>query len=240
MPLLAVGAEVVRVNDNDWPPYFFSGNTDEPAGIGKELLERCLPNTGYKYEFNHLPIKRMWQGIQSGDLDINIFSHRPGRNQFLYYGKVPIYTASYRPIVRSKSPIEIGAIDDFDTLALGHLAGLKYSPDFLSYVEKRTENENIHVSNSNHSLMRMLLAGRIDVYVNTRDTVLWNAKRLGVSKEIKVLDYNIRSGDYYVTFSKQSPRVADKKAFLRLIDECLIDLKQSGQYAEILSRYVMR
>jgi len=240
MPFSAISREDVRVNENDWPPYFFKGNVNEPEGLGKELLQLCLPKTGHNYHFDHLPIKRMWQSIMSGELDINIFSRRPDRETLLYFGKEPIFTASYRPVVRVSSSINITDSQDFDELMLGHLAGLKYSPEYLAYVEGRIENGGVHISYSNHSLMRMLLAGRIDVYVNTSDTVLWNAKRLGVRNNIKILDFDIRSGDYFVTLSKKSPRIKDKPGFLRIVDACLAELKENGKYAEILNRYTMQ
>jgi len=232
--------DVVRINDNDWPPYFFKGEVGAPKGFGKEMLERCVPETGYRHQFSHLPIKRMWSDIQSGELDINIFSYRPGRDALLHYGKVPIYTASYRPVVRSSSSITINSLEDFNALKLGHLAGLKYSPEFLSYVEDGVDSERVHIANSNQSILRMLLAGRIDIYVNTSDTVLWNAKKLGVQKYIRVLDYDIQRGEYFVTLSRQSTRVDDKEAFLAIVDACLLRLKASGEYAEILNRYVLQ
>jgi polar amino acid transport system substrate-binding protein len=240
VPFPTLSSDAVRINDNDWPPYFFKGRENAPKGLGKELLEACIPKTGYEYRFSHLPIKRMWGSIQSGELDINIFSYRPDRESMLHYGKEPIYTASYRPVVRASSKLSIESIQDFRGLKLGHLAGLKYSPEFLSYVEGKVQNGQVYVSNSNQAILRMLLAGRIDVFVNTNDTVLWNAKGLGVGKHIKILDFDVQSGDYFVTLSKRSGRIEDKKRFLQIVDECLIDLKKTGQYAEILNRYVLQ
>ncbi len=239
-PFTATATDVVRVNNNDWPPYFFRGGPDTPKGLGKEILEHCLPKTGYEHRFFPMPIKRMWGAIQSGELDINIFSYRPDREPMLHYGKEPIFTASYRPVVRASSELSINSMQDFIGLRLGHLAGLKYSPEFRSFVEGKIQNGGVHVSNSNQAILRMLLAGRIDVFVNTTDTVLWNAKGLGVIDQVKILDFDIQSGDYFVTLSKRSDRIEDKQLFLQVVDACLRDLKKTGQYAEIANRYVLQ
>lgn len=50
-------------------------------------------------------------------------------------------------------------------------------------------------------------------------------------------NYDIRTSNYFVTVSKASPRIADKKAFIEQLDDCLRGIKKDGRYAEIVGKY---
>lgn len=229
----------IVLNDNDWPPFFFAGKTDAPPGLAKEILAICIPATGYEFEFRAHPIKRMRHAMEAGEIDINIYSHEKDRESFVIYGEEPLFFSEYRPVVRRSSTIQIHAIKDFDPLKLGHLNGLSYSPEFKAYVAKRRESGNLDVADTEESNLKKLLAGRIDVFVNSAPTVRWLAKVSGASQQIKVLDFAVKRADYFAAFSKASPRLStrEKNAFLLDLDACFRKVKDDGAYQKILAKY---
>lgn len=233
----AAGQGVVTIVENDWPPYYFGGKPGTPAGIAKELLLLCLPETGYTPSFNFYPVKRMYAYLEKGLIDIAVFSHKKERESFLLYGKEPLFSSGYRPVVRAGSNIRIAAIKDFDGLRLGHLAGLRYSKAFKAYVEQRERAGTLVTATTGDSCLRMLLAGMIDVFVDTEDTVLWRAKQADALGDIKILDFDIRTSPYYVTVSRQSAGIEDKALFLNRLDETLRAAKKDGRYAAIVEKY---
>jgi polar amino acid transport system substrate-binding protein len=237
-----VRSDSIVLNDNPWPPFFFEGKTDSPPGIGKELLQRCLPAVGRRGAFVPHPIKRMRRNMETGELDINVYSYEPDRESFLLFGKEPIFVSEYRPVVRVDSPIRITKIADFEGLRLGYLSGLVYSPEFKDYVEKRQAAGTLDITYSDESNIMKLIGGRLDVFVSSAPTVVWLAKVLGVSDKIKVLDFVVKRADYFVTFSKASKRLSDeeKLGFLAAMDGCLRTLKKNGIHKEILVRYGQR
>jgi polar amino acid transport system substrate-binding protein len=237
-----VSSDSVVLNDNPWPPFFFEGKTDGPPGIGKELLQRCLPAVGRRGVFVPHPIKRMRRNMETGELDINVYSYEPDRESFLLFGKEPVFVSEYRPVVRADSPIRITKITDFDSLRLGYLSGLVYSPEFKAYVEKRQAAGTLDITYSDESNIMKLIGGRLDVFVSSTPTVVWLAKLLGVSDKIKVLDFVVKRADYFVTFSKASKRLSndEKISFLAAMDGCLRTLKKNGSHKEILARYGQR
>lgn len=230
---------VLKLNDNDWPPFFFGGSSGFSQGIGKEILDFCLPNTGYNYEFTYYPIKRMRKYMEEGKLDINIYSYRPARESFLVYGKEPIFTASYRPVVRKADNIKITSIDDFDRLQLGHLLGLRYSPEFYDYVMARQRNNTLSTTTRSAFVLDMLLENKIDVFVGITQSAYWYAKQVDATNLIEVLDFDIKTSEYFITLSKKSPRVTNKPEFLAKMDSCIRDIKRSGKYKRILQSYGM-
>lgn len=233
------GGDTIIVNDNDWPPFFFAGKPKSPPGLAKEILTRCLPKTGRKTVFKNFPIKRMRRDMESGELDINVYSYEKSREAWLIFGKEPIFAAEYRPVVREGSKIVIKKLEDFDNLRLGHLAGLVYSPEFLAYIEKRQKAGTLDVADQEIINLKKLLAGRLDVFVNSAPTVRWLAHENDAGDKIKVLDYVIKRGDYFVAFSKASSRLteAEKRAFLSDVDACLKAAKLDGTYHKIMTSY---
>ncbi len=240
---LAEETDVVVVNDSNWPPYFFAGNPEKPQGFAKELLERCLPETGYEFTFKYYPIQRMFKYIEEGKLDINIFSYTPERESFLVYGKEVLFSTGYKPAVRADSDIQIHSIQDFDGLRLGHLAGLEgaFPEEFQAYLQQREDAGSLITVTHEESLFKMLLADRIDVLVLTEGNILWLAKQEDARESIRILDFEIRpTSDYFVTVSKHSRVIEDPQAFIHTIDLCLQDMKTEGIYAEIAGRYGIR
>ena len=227
----------LRINDNDWPPYFFGGKEGSPKGLGKELLHHCLLSNGYDFTFSFYPINRMHKYMASGILDINVYSYKPERGGYLLYNSEPLFTAGYRPVVRVNEKRKIQHLADFDPLLLGHLHGLRYSDEFYQYVMAREERGELVTASDSNTLLTLLNHNRIDVFVSITESVRWTAKSMGLINKIKLLDYDVKTAEYFVTISKQSPRIKDKVEFLNSIDACLVAIKQNGLYNEIVERY---
>ena len=227
----------VIVNDLSWPPYYLGGQPDRPKGFAKEVLELCIPETGFTPHFVPYPIPRMYPMLENGTLDVHIVSHRPEREAYLAYGTEPVFHSSYRPVVRVGSGIEIHSIEDFDPLRLGHISGLKYTEAFLDYVERRDKEGHLETVTQEEIALRMLVAGRIDVYVGSPPGARWVAQEMGIGDRIEVLDFDLRTRPYYVVVSKRSANVHDPVAFHDAVDRCLREIKSDGRYAEIARRY---
>jgi len=227
----------LRVNDNDWPPYFFGGKEGAPQGIGKELLQHCLGKSGHQFQFSFYPINRMHKYMETGQLDINIYSFTRERSEFLLYGKEPLFTAGYRPFVRATETKQIRKLNDFDSLLLGHLHGLRYSKDFRQYMEARRASGQLVIASDTKSLLSLLIHNRIDVFVSITDTIWWQAKSMQLENQIKALDYDVKTSEYFVTLSKQSDRVKSKETFMDKLDNCIRAAKKTGIYQAILNRY---
>lgn len=227
----------IVIVENDWPPYYFRLPQTGFPGLARELLEICVQRTSYSPFFNFFPVNRMYAYLKSGEIDLAMFSYRADRDTMLHYGREPLFTSGYRPVVRAGESISITTLHDFDKLRLGHLAGLKYSPEFYQYIMERQKNGTLITSTIGDSPLKMLLEGIIDVFVDTESTVRWRARQLGVSAQVKILDFDIKTSDYFVTVSRQSPRITDPREFLDKLDSCIRELKENGKYEEIVGKY---
>lgn len=230
-------SKVLYVNDSDWPPYFFKGAHRKLPGLGKELLSHCAKQSGYELDYTYYPLKRMRKYIEDGYIDTNIYSHKKEREQFLLYGHEPWFESSYRPVVLRGSKIEISSLSSFNQLSVGHMAGLRYSQTYYDYIQKRESTGNLVVADSTEALFELLIKGRIDVFVNTKESVTWQAKEKGVFDKIEILDFDVKTSQYYFTVSKKSARISDKTTLIDDMDACIKQMKTDGSYHQIAIKY---
>ena len=229
---------IIEVNDSDWPPYFFAGNKSKPDGFGKELLKHCFEKIGVRAIFRHVAIKRTLKELEDGTLDINVFSHDPRRESFVAFGAAALFQSEYRPFVRTDSPFKITGLRDFDQLKLGYLAGLGYTPEFSNYLAVREKIGGVTPLNDQESAVRMLVSGRIDSFVNTVPTVLWQAKELGLGGKLKPSEYVIKARTYHVAVARKSLRINSSTVFLQNLDRCLDATRETSFYKAISEKYL--
>ena len=231
----AAAAEFIAMNGQVWPPYYLADG--KQPGFAREVLQVCIHQAGYELRTSPLTIDKMYDGLRLGYLDAHVMSYDPKREAYLIYGKVPLFSDAYRPVVRAGSGTQIKGLADFDPLKLGHLRGLRYSDAFHAYVQKRIDAGNIVQVDSNDELLRQLLRGSIDVYVNLAGTSRWLAKQMGALDKIVVLPYDVKKSDYFLAVSQKGTHIRDKKAFLQGFDECLRQMERDGRLGKLRARY---
>jgi ABC-type amino acid transport substrate-binding protein len=179
----------------------------------------------------------MFTYLEEGKIDVNVMSRTAEREAYAGYGRETMFSSSYRPFVRADRNHDIRSLQDLDGLRVGHLAGLECSPAYRSYIDARIAEGTVVVTTTQESLIRMLLADRIDVFVLPRESLSWRVHTMGARDQIRSIDLDIRTSDYYVTVSRNSELVADNGVFLEAMDACLIQAKRDGSHARILHRY---
>ncbi len=235
--LNANGAETIVINNVDWAPFFFGDNKDKPKGIGREILEICLSKTGFNYTFKTLPIKRTHSYMKEGKIEICVYSYKKTREDFVIYGKEPLFASEYRFLVRADSDIHLKSLKDLESLKFGHLDGLTYTPELLKIINEKHKTKTIDYTYSIDLLIKKLLKKRFDITADSKETFLWKAKELNVLDKVKVLDFNIKTKSYFATVSKQSKKIKNKHKFLNRLDACIRQLKVDGRYTQILLKY---
>jgi ABC-type amino acid transport substrate-binding protein len=163
------------LNDIDWPPFLFPESKNQLSGLGKDILNECLPKQNFTIEYIKLPVKRTHLYMQSGELDISLYSFKKEREAFVVYSKVPVFTTEYGFAVRSDSNIDIKKIEDLDDLIIGHLAGLSHTPEISTVIEKKRLNGQLSEGRNIDAMFAQLLSStpRFDIMANNKQTS-WN------------------------------------------------------------------
>ncbi|WP_293747828.1 ABC transporter substrate-binding protein [uncultured Paraglaciecola sp.] len=234
-----VYANKLVLNDIDWPPYLFSESKHNLSGLGKDVLNECLPKKNFTLTYSKLPIKRTHLYMQSGELDISLYSYKKEREAFVVYGKVPIFTTEYGFAMRADSKVDIHKIEDLHPLIIGHLAGLTYTPELLALIDKKRLVGEISEGHSIDAMFAQLLSSnpRFDIMPNSKQTFYWRAKTLGVADKIKVPKFTVSFRDYFVTVSKNSKNITDTTGFLTSLDSCITQMHNDGRYLALLKKY---
>ncbi|MBZ0114685.1 MAG: transporter substrate-binding domain-containing protein [Thermoanaerobaculia bacterium] len=227
---------VLTVQDAVWPPYYF-GDSETHKGFAKEVLERCLPTGEIPFQFYSFPIVRMFNYLRSGEIDVHVVSKSAEREDFLWYGQEPLFVSSYRPIVRSENTMEVHSLADLDGHRLGAIRGVGYVEWFQSYLDQRDRAGTLEWAPDNESILRMLLANRIDVFINTVSTSKWLAQELDAADQIRILDFDVKTSPYYVVVSRASKAIPEPAAFLAKVDACIRKLKTEPIYRQLEEQY---
>lgn len=232
-------ANKLILNDIDWPPYLFPESKSHLSGLGKDVLKECLPNNTFTIEYIKLPVKRTHLYMQSGKLDISLYSFKKEREAFIVYGKVPVFTTEYGFAVRADSDIDIQKIEELEDLTIGHLAGLSHTPEIATIIEKKRLNGQLSEGNSIDAMFAQLLSStpRFDIMPNSKQTFYWRAARLGIADQIKVLDFTVEYREYFVTVSKKTQNISDIADFLADVDQCIVTMHDNGNYNRLLKKY---
>ena len=231
----------LELNDIDWPPYFVNQPSSPLKGIAKELLAHCINPEKYQKNFTVLPIKRTHIYMHQGVLDISIYSYKKERESFVFYSKEPMFTSGYGFVVRADSDIKIKQLSDLSPYVIGNLAGLSHTPEILTILKNKRQNNQVIDGYSIDAMFDQLLAHtpRFDLMINAKETFYWRAKELGITRQVKMLDYPIQRKPYFLTLSKASKNINNKQQFLDDFDNCLINLKSGDKYHKILAKYGM-
>lgn len=211
----------------------------EGVGLAKDIINLCLLRMGYQAEYKELPVKRTHHYMEIGDIDITIYSYKDERKEILYYSTEELFNAEYAFMVREGSDIKINRLADLTPYVIGNLAGLSYTPELKKIIDDKAEIKEVVTGYSLQSMFAQLLANtpRFDIMADSKNTLYWEAKKLGVMKKIKILDYKIKSKPYYITVSKRSKNIQNPEKFLARIDLCLRDIKKNSEYKTILASY---
>lgn len=234
-----VYANRLILNDIDWPPYLFPQSKKNLSGLGKDVLNVCLPKNNFTIKYIKLPVKRTHLYMQNGELDISLYSFKQQREEFLVYGKVPVFTAEYGFAVRADSEIDIQKTEDLADFRVGHLAGLSHTPEISKVIEQKRLNGELSEGNSIDAMFAQLLSStpRFDIMPNSKQTFYWRANSLGIADKIKVLDFTADYKEYFVTVSKNTKNISDISSFLADVDTCITNMRNNGEYNLLLKKY---
>ncbi|SEK36154.1 hypothetical protein SAMN05216262_101161 [Colwellia chukchiensis] len=116
---------------------FFSERTGSEIGFGKEILDICLEQTTYQAQYKTLPIKRTHVYMQTGEIDISVYSYKAERNDSLYYASEVLFSSAYVLASKKDNKLKINSFTDLEPLVIGHLPGLAHTPELLKIIEQK-------------------------------------------------------------------------------------------------------
>ncbi|MEH6347387.1 MAG: transporter substrate-binding domain-containing protein [Bermanella sp.] len=222
-----VYAEVWQVaGDETFPPYVYAQN-DRVVGIHADIVRAVLDKLQVDYELKTYPWKRV---INMTDKAMVTFSMSwvESVERFEKYLMVgPIQYGRTVFMVRKDSIIEFSELSDLKGYKIGMISGYTYPMEFKAAAFLNKEAATV----DNAQLISKLLAKRVDVIIGDESTLSFEAKKLHMSHEIKILPKPLKVVSRYVAF----PKAFAKQA--ALFSNGLTEFKNEKEYQEIIDRY---
>jgi len=239
-PCLATANRLVAGVYHEAPPYIWVGRNQQPQGIFVDLLRALKPSKDTQIDFRELPHGRQVEELILGDLDMALLLVKPGlleipadtsqviiTEQPLLELPLNFYSASRRQLVIG----DLKGIDFYEILDRFQLGLVRTGPKKIhSQLHGR---DNVVFFTSHKSMVKSLLAGRIDlVGLDPLMADYWETK---LSADLKLQAPRIVL-PFYAAFSIK----ALGPEAMTLCEEFwqrLVSLKQSGELKHVFTRY---
>jgi len=225
--------QLVLVAANSIPTAYFVN--DEPTGVLVDVVREAFSRAGYSVTIKLEPWARCIEDARDGIAD-GIFSifDTPERRTFLSYTSQPIITQTVSFFVQKNSPISFdGNFATLSSRTLGVINQTSYGPRFDEALKNGTFRK-VDYANSAESIVKILLAGRVEVIPSYRHVVLNTAKFLGVQDQIRELTPEVESIPSYLAFSRKQ----DYRSVMADYEKALKSMRQDGSYDRIFERYL--
>jgi len=223
--------DVLRVALDPFPPWKYLNRLGEPHGMDVDLVDMLAQRMNLKVEYSVYPFSRALYLLEYGDADMmSGVLRRKEREAYLHYLKPPYKDHSDKAFYLLRGHAHpLQTYEDLYNLRVGIQNGTRYFPRFDH--DPRIAKV---MANSFELNLRMLLAKRIDVVVNTEATGDFEIRKLGLWDSVVKASYIYRKKqDVYMVLSKKSP-LADR---LDEFNSVLAALIREGAFQRIVARY---
>lgn len=217
----AVFAETLRLGYIEFPPYTYTKENGEPAGILIDLAKKVYPEAGFDFTATSYPVRRLANYICSGDLDVWMgLKTLPEFEGKTYTGKAVItelvllsYTRGSKPPIHKK--------EDLSDKSVIIMRGYSYG-GWISFIEDPANKVNYINANKHEAAFKMLLAGRADYLLDYKDP---SEKALETVKVPDLSSNLISSFPCYFVVSKE---LKNGQEIIDRLDKAYEKLKKSG------------
>ena len=222
----------MQLYTEEYAPYSFLTDTENPSGIAVEIFNRLAELIGAKKQVmarDFYPWARAYREIQrASNSAIFAITHTPKRDAlFKWVG----------PIVRSRVVLLSVNQPKFMNRAPETLQGVKIcvirddvGEELL--LSRNVDSELLHYVNHPRACAKLMKLGRVQLWAYGSHSAQWYLQEAGMTKEDFQVSYVLKESAQYIAFNRH---VSDE--VVGRFDEALNYLRLSGELKTILSKY---
>lgn len=228
-------AEHISIAADRWCPFNCEAGSELP-GFMVEVAERVFSKHGYEVEYIEMNWSRAIQEARKGEVNAIMGGFKSDAPDFVY-PKEELAVLENRFFVRKESDWVYKGIDSLKTVQLGAILGYDYGNELRAYIQESGAEEVTILNGEYHPLshgIKLLKRHRIDVLIETGPVFWYNAKKLGLADEFKVVGLTKKAAPAYIAFS---PALEDSSRYAQILSEGIRGLRASGELASILAKY---
>jgi polar amino acid transport system substrate-binding protein len=228
-------ADTITIRADEWCPYTCDPRSDHP-GYLIEIAKRVFEAEGHRVDYKLLPWPRAVSEVKRGVFDAIAGGGRKDTPDFVFtrpMGEAVTVIAS-----RKGAGFKYKGPESFGNVRLGAPAGVvSWGAGIDEYIAAHQDDPGrIDLSAGEDAYevnLKKLLAGRVDAIVDDGNVLHWLADELGVAGQIETVPV-LREPDVYVAFA---PGKAKSSAYAAMLDAGVRHLRETGELAEIMTRY---
>lgn len=218
------GGKLIVATSPDFPPFEYIKD-NQVAGIDIEIAQKLAEKMGRELQIDQLDFDGVLAAVSAGrcDLGMSAISATPDRMDSMDFSD-PYYETNVRIVV---------AADNADVTDLASLSGKSVGVQLGTVADTAvTEAGNITVEryDNDATSIQNVLAGRLDAAVlDEAPAKVFVQQNEG---NLKLLDTLVSEGDFYVIATKKG-----NTALLAEVNKALAEMRESGEFDAILSKY---
>ncbi|MEM1427952.1 MAG: transporter substrate-binding domain-containing protein [Pseudomonadota bacterium] len=228
----AEGKLVIAVEDRSWSP-FYVWTDGELSGPCSEIAEGAFAAMGYEVEFQRAPWTRVLKSVEDQSVHGGLCATMtPERDAYAIFHDEPLLHFDTTLFVLESSPLTSSDPAALTGMSFATVKGYSFGGMETQLVEAGMERRD---ANSRDSLIRVLLAGRVDAILDSTLPILVDADRLGVMDQVRPLRPTLSQTPSYVMFSEMTGNDVLAAEF----SDALKAFKETAAYREIQLKYNM-
>ena len=226
-------APAIKIATLEYPPYIKKVG-GKAQGLFPEIVREAFRRMGRPIEITIYPWSRSLALLESGD-STALFSIKktPEREAKFRYPKETLFSQDYVFFVRKDSGVQFdGNFASISKARIGIARNNSYGTRFDEAV-KRKEFPRLEVAYDYEYNFRMLLRGRIDAVMMSRQVGISYVKKLDAEDRIVVSGPPSETARSYLIFT----RAFDTTAIAEEYDRAMAAMRKDGTLARIVSAY---
>lgn len=206
------------------------------AGFLFDVVVEAGRRAGFAAEIRVLPWARCLEEARTGEIDGVFAAFRTAeRETYLTFPAEPLMSQRICFFTRKDSSIRYtGLLADLARYRIGIANKVSYGPAFDAALRDGVLT-NIELANGAESLVRMLLASRVDLFVLHDMEVIGLLNRLGLSDAVKMLAPPLDEVPGYIAFTRERDLSRQSAAY----DAALAGMKRDGAYRRRYEAYFL-
>ncbi len=233
----AARADVITIRADEWCPYNCAADADRP-GYGIEIAREILAKAGHSIDYRTMAWPRAIEECRRGNVVAIIGATKEDAPDFVFPAS-PIGESDNTYVVKKGAAWSYAGTASLGTVKLGIIQGYAYSGKLDDYLKQhgrdRARVDAVGGDNALEQNLRKLLAGRIDVLVDTRAVLSYKIGDMKLADQVAMVGSD-DPASIYIAFSPANPKARDYAA---LVDAGIAELRASGRLKAILDRYGM-
>lgn len=206
------------------------------TGFLFDVIAEAARLAGLSCEIRVMPWARCIEETRSGEIDGTFVTfHTAEREAYLAFPSEPLMTQRICFFARREAPIRYdGKLENLAPYRLVLANKVSYGQVFDAAVRDGVL-PFIELANGPESQLRMLLAGRVDLFLMHDIEAMGLLKRLGARDEVKMLTPPLDEVPGYISFTRQRDLSAEIAGF----DASLARMRHEGFYKRLYDTYFL-